>query len=99
MIALGGGVTLALALAAPAAAQVPCVRLDRAFTCADGSSLTIYDDPWSRGRGGAPASGEMTLERGGDWWKDEFAIHGPRGETYLLHGIHVHCGGGITDAQ
>jgi hypothetical protein len=99
MIVLGGA--LALAVAPPATAQVPCVRHDRVFACADGTSLAIYEDPWrmGRGRGGAGPSGEMGFERGGDWWKDETGVHGPHGETCLLHGTHVHCGGGLTDPQ
>ena len=93
-------VGLVLALAAPAAAQVPCVRLAMAFSCADGTSLAIYDDPWrgSRWRGGAGGNGESGLGRGGgDWWKDDRSVHGPRGELCLLHGTHVHCDGTVTD--
>jgi hypothetical protein len=95
-----GGVGLVLALTAAAAAQVPCVRLDTAFSCADGTSLAIYDDPWrgSRGRGGAGLGGEGGFERGGgEWWKDELYVRGPRGERCLVHGNHVHCSGTLTD--
>ena len=95
-----GSVGLVLVLAGPAVAQVPCVRLDTAFSCADGTSLAIYDDPWreSRRRGGAGPSGGAGFERGGgDWWKDDLYVHGPRGEVCLLHGNHVHCAGIFTD--
>jgi hypothetical protein len=90
---------LLLAVATPALAQVPCTRLDTAFACADGTSLAIYDDPWRgsrwRGRGGMQAEGE--LGRGGDWWKDDQYVHGPRGERCLVHGTHVHCDGTLAD--
>jgi hypothetical protein len=93
-----GGVGLVLALAGPVAAQVPCVRLDRAFSCADGTSLAIYDDPWrGRGRGGGGWNVESGGGRGGDWTKDEHYMHGPHGELCLLHGNHVHCDGTFTD--
>ena len=95
-----GGLGLMLALAGPAAAQVPCVRLEMAFSCADGTSLAIYDDPWRgmRGRGGAGWSGESGLRRAdGEWMKDERSVHGPRGEVCLLHGNHVHCDGTFSD--
>jgi len=97
------GVGLVLALAAPAAAQVPCVRLDHAFSCADGTSLAIYDDPWRgmRGRGGAGGGiglGEPDAMRGGgSWWKDDRYVHGPDGQVCLRHGTHVHCDGVATD--
>ena len=95
-----GSVGLVLALAMPAGAQVPCVRLDTAFSCADGAALAIYDDPWrgGRGRSGSRGTGELgTGGAGGDWWKDERYVHGPRGELCLLHGRHVHCDGIVTD--
>jgi hypothetical protein len=78
---------------------VPCVRLDTSFSCADGTVLAIYDDPWrGRGRGGGVALGGGGLERGGgDWWKDEAYVYGPRGEQCLLHGSHVHCSGTLSD--
>lgn len=91
-------------MASPAAAQVPCVRLDHAFSCADGTSLPIYDDPWGlRGRRGGGGGRGITLgEPGGgramgNWWKDERYVHGPDGEVCLVHGTHVHCDGAITD--
>jgi hypothetical protein len=94
-----GGVGVILALASPAAAQVPCVRLDATFSCADGTSLAIYDDPWRgfRGRGGAGWTGESGMGRGGEWSKDDRYVHGPRGELCLLHGNHVHCDGTFSD--
>lgn len=100
-----GGLGLLLALAAPAAAQVPCTRLDHRFSCADGTSLPIYDDPWrgSRGRGGASGSGiglgepDALRGGGGSWWKDERYVHGPDGQVCLVHGTHVHCDGTLTD--
>ncbi|HYE89369.1 MAG TPA: hypothetical protein VEA38_00060 [Terriglobales bacterium] len=101
-----GGLGLVLALAAPAAAQVPCVRLDSAFSCADGTSLPIYDNPWGRGgraRGGGAGGGiglgePDALRAGtGGWWKDDRSVRGPDGEVCLRHGNHVHCGGSITD--
>ena len=96
-----GGFGIVLALTSPAAAQVPCVRLEMAFSCADGTSLAIYDDPWrgGRGRGGASAgwNGESGMGRGGDWLKDDRYVHGPRGEVCLVHGTHVHCDGSGSD--
>jgi hypothetical protein len=90
---------LRLAVATPAMAQVPCIRQDTSFSCADGSVLAIYDDPWrGRGRGGVAMGGGYGLDRaGGDWWKDEVYVHGPRGEQCLLHGNHVHCNGTLSD--
>ncbi|MBM3219886.1 MAG: hypothetical protein FJZ38_14625 [Candidatus Rokubacteria bacterium] len=79
---------------------VACVRLDMAFSCADGTTVAIYDDPWRSGRirVGAGIGDHGSLRGGGDgWWKDERAIHGPRGEVCLLHGNHVHCVGALTD--
>ena len=95
-----GGLGLMLALTGPAAAQVPCVRLETAFSCADGTALAIYDDPWrgARGRAGSGWSAESGLGRGGgEWMKDERYVHGPRGELCLLHGTHVHCDGTFSD--
>ena len=94
MKAVLGAIGLLL-VAAPAQAQVPCVRHDLAFACADGTSLAIYDDPWRRGglRMGGGGSGRGP----GDWWKDDRYVYGPDGEVCLQHGNHVHCGGSITD--
>jgi len=101
-----GGLGLVLALAAPATAQVPCVRLDAAFSCADGTTLPIYDNPWARGGRGRGASaggiglGEPDALRAGgagSWWKEERTVQGPDGEVCLRHANHVHCGGSITD--
>jgi hypothetical protein len=89
-----------VALTSPAFAQVPCVRHDMVFSCADGTSLAIYDDPFrmggarSRGGGGSRDGGS---DRGpGDWWKDDQHVYGPDGQVCLLHGSHVHCSG-ITE--
>ena len=88
---------LVLAIAAPASAQVSCVRHEHQFECADGTSLAIYDEPTrlgtSRGGGGLDR-GEGRGDRGGGlWWKDDSYLHGPDGEVCLQHGTHVHCGG------
>ncbi len=98
-----GSLGVLLALATPAVAQVPCVRLERAFSCADGTSLPIYDDPWGmRGRRGGGAAGIPLGEPGsgramGSWWKDERAVQGPDGQVCVVHGTHVHCDGTMTD--
>jgi hypothetical protein len=94
-VAAVAGVALALA-ASPTSAQVPCVRHELAFSCADGSRIAIVDDPLgpggSRGyRGGG--AGAPGFEPGrSEWWKDDQYIHGPGGQQCLLHGNHVHCG-------
>lgn len=103
MKAVGGALGLLL-VASNAFAQVPCVRHDLAFSCADGTSLAIYDDPWRmggpRGRAGAGGVVESGAERGpGDWWKDDRHLYGPNGQVCLRHGGHVHCGGRLTDTQ
>ena len=86
--------------ATSAIAQTPCVRLDMAFSCADGTVLAIHDDPWRGGRGrGIAVSGGGALERGGgDWWRDESYVYGSRGEQCLVHGTHVHCDGRVSDS-
>ena len=91
-------VLVLVASTSPAFAQVPCARHDMMFSCADGTSLAIYDDGrmgGMRGRGGGAASGGS--DRGpGDWWKDDQHVYGPDGQVCLLHGSHVHCSG-ITE--
>ncbi len=97
---IGLGLVFALTFAAPVMAQVTCQRLETAFSCADGTSLAIYDDPWRgrRGRGSAGFGADQELGRGGGgWWKDESCVYGPRGEMCLLHGNHVHCSGVLSD--
>jgi hypothetical protein len=79
-----------------ASAQVPCVRHELEFSCADGSRIAIVDDA-SRGggfrghRGGGHGAPGFEAGRS-EWWKDDHAIHGPGGQQCLLHGNHVHCG-------
>jgi hypothetical protein len=78
-----------------ASAQVPCVRHEVEFSCADGSRIAIVDDSSGssgfRGRRGG-GHGAPDLEAGrSEWWKDDRVIHGPGGQQCLLHGNHVHC--------
>ena len=90
---------VALGMAPPASAQVPCVRHERSFSCADGTALSIYDEPrlGFGPRGRVPARPHSDRD-GGNWWKDDRSVHGPDGQVCVVHGNHVHCGGsGVTD--
>ena len=100
VVLLAVSTMMPLVAATPVLAQVPCARQDLAFSCADGSSLAILDDPRMgrvRPRGGGNRS-EMESDRGpGTWWRDEHYVHGPEGQTCLIHGNHVHCNSDLTE--